>query len=805
MKRHQKWIAWLICLSLVISMCQTFTANNVHAKSSGFIDLNQSEITEAMGAGWNLGNQLEASIGGNPSETAWGNPTINKNLIAAVKDAGFQSIRIPVSYLNKIGSGPDYTIDAAWLARIKEVVDMCMDNDLYVIINMHGDGYYTVDGGWLLCASDDQDTIKEKYEKCWQQIATYFKDYDEHLIFESMNEEFDNTYGSNPDATAYANINAYNQIFVDTVRQTGGNNDKRWLLLPGWNTNIDYTVGDYGFVIPTDNYLSQDVPTGEKRIMISVHYYDPWDFCGQEDETATQWGSGAVENIAAWGDEQYMIAQFKKLNTKFVSQGYPVVIGEYGAIDKSEDDVANTECRVEYYNKVVKYSREYGCVPIAWDNGVNAENSKYGFGLFNRYNYKVTQPEIVAAINEAMGGIAATPTPKPDYIGARLYLQETKSWQTIVSEDVAKITKEGGTYTLTIKATQEQLNNIGSFYLQDQEAEEKVSALDGATMKIDSLTVNGKEYAMTQDTYRYLKQDSNIQANTFAAFDFCFINVWSEADNRIENITVNASKYQAYFNDVTYQDTNIVTLKFTVTDVIEGAAATPAPTKTPTADPEATPSSEPTADPGATPSSEPTVEPGTEPSSDPTTTPGTEPSGTPTTNPGTTLRDDKSDASASVNNQSNMGQIQTVGLAKGAKCTVGKIRYQVTKSASKQAAGTMSVIGLTKAGKKAKSLSVPAVVKARGASYRVTAIGKNACKGAKASKITLGKNVQKITTGAFTKCKKLKTLVIKGKLKKVDKKTFTGCKKTIRVKGASKKVRKNNIKKLKKSGYRKFY
>ena len=140
-----------------------------------------------------------------------------------------------------------------------------------------------------------------------------------------MNEEFDGTYGT-PSRTAYANINAYNQIFVDTVRKTGGNNDQRWLLIPGWNTNIDYTAEDYGFALPTDDYLSSKIASGEKRIMISVHYYDPWDFCGTESGATTQWGDSITDysKRASWGDESYMASQFKKMSSKFVSQGYPV-------------------------------------------------------------------------------------------------------------------------------------------------------------------------------------------------------------------------------------------------------------------------------------------------------------------------------------------------------------------------------------------------------------------------------------------------------------------------------------------------
>ena len=404
MRLRKRIFAALLSAAVTVSSLTVsgHTAKVASASNSTFENLNQSQITAAMGAGWNLGNQLEAAVGGTPSEINWGNPVINENLIKAVKKAGFSSIRIPVSYLSKIGSAPNYTIDSSWLNRVQEVVDMCIDNDLYAIINIHGDGYTTIDGGWLLCAGYDQTTIKAKYKACWQQIATRFKGYDEHLIFESMNEEFDGTYG-NPGATAYANINAYNQIFVDTVRQTGGNNAKRWLLLPGWNTNIDYTAGNYGFVLPTDNYRSSEIPSGEKRIMISVHYYDPWDFCGQEDGNKTQWGSVANNSskVPSWGDESYMRSQFKKMYDKFVAQGYPVVIGEYGSIDKSNYDSNNAKCREEFARKVCYYSDMYGLIPVYWDNGYNGQ---YGFGLFNRSTYQVTQQRIINAIMEIYGG-----------------------------------------------------------------------------------------------------------------------------------------------------------------------------------------------------------------------------------------------------------------------------------------------------------------------------------------------------------------------------------------------------------------
>lgn len=353
--------------------------------------------------GWNLGNQLEASTNKVPSETAWGNPVITEKLIKTVKAQGFKSIRIPVSYLSKIGAGPNYTIDSKWLDRVQEVVDMCINNGLYVIINIHGDGYYTVDGGWLLCgeSASEQKTIKAKYEKVWQQIATRFKNYDEHLVFESMNEEFDNTYGD-PKPEYYDNINAYNQIFVDTVRSAGGKNNKRYLLIPGWNTNINYTTGDCNtytmeakFVIPNDS-----------RIMISVHYYDPWDFCGEEKKDVIfRWGDNLSGQVKPRQNESLVNKQFDKLYNAFIKNGYGVVIGEYGSIDKTHKDKRNTTYRA-YFAEYVNYAaHQRNIVTVYWDNGWNG---KYGFGIFDRKNCTVTQPEIIKGI---INGAKATKAP----------------------------------------------------------------------------------------------------------------------------------------------------------------------------------------------------------------------------------------------------------------------------------------------------------------------------------------------------------------------------------------------------------
>lgn len=366
------------------------------AQPDNWDDFDAAAITSAMGMGWNLGNQLEASSNKVPSETVWGNPVITEELIKAVKAQGFNTIRIPVSYLSKIGDAPDYTIEKEWLDRVQEVVDYSVNNDIYTIVNIHGDGYYTVDGSWLLCVDENQDEIKDKYAKVWSQIAERFKDYDEHLIFESMNEVHDDTYGK-PDETGYKNINEYNKIFVETVRKTGSNNEKRWLLMPGWNTNIDYTAGDYGFEIPDDPLCTAE----SKRIMISVHYYDPYNFTLDESiSSATlQWGQYAYEKYDNWGQEDYADKQMEKLYEKFVSQGYPVVIGEMGVGDKSHINEISNQFRRYWLEYMVNAARKNGCIPVYWDNGWNGRN---GFGVFNRQSCEVSQPELIEAMIRAI-------------------------------------------------------------------------------------------------------------------------------------------------------------------------------------------------------------------------------------------------------------------------------------------------------------------------------------------------------------------------------------------------------------------
>ncbi|MFI1509858.1 glycoside hydrolase family 5 protein [Streptomyces sp. NPDC020597] len=394
-----------VFLAVLLAVAAAVYGTAHQASADTVAQSSASQIVADMGAGWNLGNQLEATTNGYPSETAWGQPTVTQALIDKVRAAGFKTIRIPVSYLGYIGPGPNYTINAAWLNRVQEVVNYAYNRGLHVMINMHGDGYKNVSGSWLICDSSSQTTIKAKYEKAWQQIANRFKNYDQRLILEAMNEEFDGQYGR-PTQPCYSNINSYNQIFVDTVRKTGGDNSSRWLLVAGWNTNIDYTAGNYGFKLPSDQYRSPSIPASERRIMISVHHYAPWDFAGEENGTITQWGRAATNpsRKSTWGQEDYLEAQLKTMHDVFVTKGYPVVVGEYGAVDKSSFDSSNNRYRADFARAVAAAAKKYGAAGIYWDNGATG---RYGFGLFDRRSLTVTQQGIINGIMSGVNGSVA--------------------------------------------------------------------------------------------------------------------------------------------------------------------------------------------------------------------------------------------------------------------------------------------------------------------------------------------------------------------------------------------------------------
>jgi endoglucanase len=338
-----------------------------------------------MKLGWNLGNSLDAPEG----ETAWGNPAVTQELLQAVADAGFGVVRIPVTWSLHLGPAPSYTIEPAWLARVDEVVGYALDAGLHAIINLHHDGADDYDGvEWLkltdaagAISTETNAAVEAQFVQVWTQLATHFVEHDERLWLESMNEIHDG-YDA-PDPAYYGIINHLNQQFVDTVRATGGRNAERFLVVPGYNTNVDYTLA--GFEAPSDSVAD--------RLILSVHYYDPWSFAGEASTPV--WGSASA-GTDTWGQEDHVVSQFDKLKAQFVDQGLPVMIGEYGAVNQ-----AGYENYRRYYMEfVTKAARDRGLLPVYWDNGGQGSGMD-NFGLFDRATGSVTQAELLETLRRA--------------------------------------------------------------------------------------------------------------------------------------------------------------------------------------------------------------------------------------------------------------------------------------------------------------------------------------------------------------------------------------------------------------------
>jgi len=264
-----------------------------------------------------------------------------------------------------------------------------LSNEMHAIINLHHDGADGYDGvEWITLNDADgeisetnNDAVRTKFTRIWEQIAERFREYDDRLLFESMNEIHDG-YDA-PDTEYHTIINHLNQAFVDTIRNRGGNNASRYLVLPGYNTNIDYTLD--GFELPRD--------TAEGRLILSVHYYDPWSFAGSAETPV--WGA-AYDGADSWGQEDFVLEQFDKLKETYIDQGIPVVIGEYGAVNQ-----AGAEAYRRYYMEyVTKAAVDRAILPIYWDNGGSGSGEE-NFGMFDRNSNQVLFPDIMEAMMRA--------------------------------------------------------------------------------------------------------------------------------------------------------------------------------------------------------------------------------------------------------------------------------------------------------------------------------------------------------------------------------------------------------------------
>lgn len=339
-------------------------------------DITSLALSKEMSPGWNLGNALEAT----PDETSWGNAPASQKLMDAVRAAGFRTVRIPVSWTAHADA--HFTIDRAWMKRVTEVVDYALKAGLYVVVNVHWDG------GWLQPTHANQAEANAHLARLWTQIVDNFRDYDDHLLFAGTNEVMV-TGDYAPPTDEYAGVqNGFNQVFVDTVRASGGNNARRHLVVQGYNTNIDNTVAR--FRLPAD--------TVPDRLMVEVHDYDPYDFTLNEKSDIWQWGAIAIDPSAmeAWANEAHVDAQFQKMKEHFIDKGIPVILGEYAATPHiGRKGAIRYAAYWDYY--MTRSAHQHGLVPVFWDSGALV----HGSGLFDRKTGKPYLPDVVGLIVKA--------------------------------------------------------------------------------------------------------------------------------------------------------------------------------------------------------------------------------------------------------------------------------------------------------------------------------------------------------------------------------------------------------------------
>ena len=335
------------------------------APDSEGMTLNAQEWTRNVVMGWNLGNSLECPR----TETEWGNPKTTQAMIKAVADKGFNAIRIPVRWINHVNNTTEMAVNPEWLARVKEVVDWALAENMYVIINSHHEDWYDRNPYY-----SKQEENNRKLGALWTSIATYFRDYGEKLIFAGTNEITVNW--SAPSTEQQKVQNSYNQTFVDAVRNTGGKNYYRNLVVQTFACSPYHGLN--GFTIPNDKV--------EGRLSVEFHYYDPYDYCG--NCTYYYWGEAYKDkgSIITNSTESTITNLFDRIFNTWMKQGLGVVMGEYGVSNHFTNDDKQTQMEnMQYYLKcVVGEARKHGFAAFAWDNN-QFNNGSENFGIFKRW------------------------------------------------------------------------------------------------------------------------------------------------------------------------------------------------------------------------------------------------------------------------------------------------------------------------------------------------------------------------------------------------------------------------------------
>lgn len=385
-------------LSTAVVSAFCLLKSDIHA-AEPMRDMSSMDIVYDMKVGWNLGNTLDAWTEGRTglnTETCWGNPYTTKAMIDMIRQKGFKTVRIPVTWKGHFGEPPDYSIDGQWMDRVEEVVNYVLDNDMYAILNSHHDE-------WVELKASSQTEVTEKLTKIWAQIAERFKDYSDYLIFETLNEP--RLYGepeewSGGTAEAREILNAYNLAVVNTIRSSGGNNALRHIMIPT-HAATSIAAAQDDLVIPND----------DSRIIVSQHTYWPYNF-------TMNTGSGATDQWGSSRDKEACDQELDRIYEKFCAKGIPVVIGEWGSIDRS-----NTEARAVHAGYYAREVRKRGMLSVWWDNGWTGAE---GFALLDRDAGTWCQPEIVDSLIQGAESGTTTKTQqifhsKPCNIDLRIF------------------------------------------------------------------------------------------------------------------------------------------------------------------------------------------------------------------------------------------------------------------------------------------------------------------------------------------------------------------------------------------------
>ena len=721
-------------------------------------NMNSAKFMQEMGLGWNYGNSLEqavdtskmtedelAKVDVNYCETSANNIALTQKNVDELKRYGFKNIRIPVAWSNLMEISEDKMtyINKDYLQRVEEVINYCLNDGLYAIVNIHYDGDW-----WGQFGDEDKEIRKQawaRYEQIWTQLSERYKDYSDLLVFESANEELGDRLNddwrnrsTNPKTGVltvdeqYETLNEINQKFVDIVRASGGNNEKRYLLIAGYSTNIERTCDDR-FKMPNDTIEEN----GVSKLSVSVHYYTPWNYCGGSEYHQ---GEGDAPRLFDWGTDEQIASMHQDIDamSKFTEKGYGVIIGEYGVQTSAADGIPT------YLKEVAKYAIEKGMVPVLWDNGT----------WFDRENSRVAFDNVAQAIIDVTGSTetfkqTGVDTGKPNYTEVKdadaenlvsLYTWEGK-WKknggdnNSYCEPKLSVTSNDGindwvfhcnSYGYWAVIYSEALKNVNHLYIRVTCEDNDI---DSSTLQIAPAEFKEK-YSPEKGTPLVEEGEEFAKANK-GALEMC-------KSGKETGITAEdewSGKLFSIDEDI-LQGKSILWISTSNKPVftkIELFADKASATETPSASPN-------------------------------------------TTAPAPTAT-----VAAQIPTQTAVAAAPAKGDVvkdKNASYTVSNVKNKTVEYKAP-------------ASKKKTSAVIPATVKVKGVSYKVTSIAKNAFKNnKKLKKVTIGANITSIGANAFSGCKVLKNVVVKStKLKTIGKNAFKGIQKKAVIKVPAKKLK----------------